>query len=130
MRAALYALVAALAIALMIGCTGFVEGGPSGPLGGPRTPPRPTIDPLSTPSELGPIALRRLTRDELGHVVRDLTGVDVRVELELLPEDPETPFDNDASRQIASGPRCAAARRACRSRRPRADAAARDGRSA
>ncbi|UJR84552.1 DUF1592 domain-containing protein [Sandaracinus amylolyticus] len=99
MRAALSALVAVLAI----GCTGYVENGPSGPLGGPRTPTTPT-EPLTTPSELGPIALRRLTRDELGHVVRDLTGVDVRVELELLPEDPETPFDNDASLQIASGP--------------------------
>jgi hypothetical protein len=53
---------------------------------------------------VGRSGLRRLTRHELGNTLRDILGDDLHASLQMLPEDPLAPFDNDYSQQEASQP--------------------------
>lgn len=60
------------------------------------------VAPLTHPAGLGPVGVRRLTRDELRRTLVDLTGVDPGSDIEFLPADSTTPFDNDYTLQVPS----------------------------
>ena len=93
-----------LFFAASIGCTGIASApGTEAPGGGGSGPGAASVGgSLSTPDGLGPIGARRLTREELRLAVVDLLGVDPQADLELLPVDDETPFDNDYTTQQPS----------------------------
>ncbi len=89
------------------GCTGAVRGGPANEVARPRSPTLAespaNLGVLESPSGLGSTGLRRLSREELRQTVLDLSGVDVGVEVNLLPNDPvSTPFDNNELDQVPS----------------------------
>jgi hypothetical protein len=92
-------LVASVALA---GCEGLV-GDPSGVVDGepPAMVPE-DVPPLTHAAGLGPIGVRRLTRAELRQTLLDLTGIDPGVDIEFLPADSITPFDNDYTLQAPS----------------------------
>src|SRR5688500_16496840 len=81
---------------LVAACTGVIAEPPSG------TGPAASADRLGDPHGLGLSGARRLSREEYRSTILELTGVDVGTEVELLPEDASTPFDNDYTTQIAS----------------------------
>jgi hypothetical protein len=95
-----YAPSLALALALtivLVACDGFI----GAPGATPHDPwrPSPTSDPRTA---LGPTAMRRLTQSEIRSALSALLGTDPGADIELLPQDARTPFDNDASTQHAS----------------------------
>src|SRR5262245_11861834 len=55
------------------------------------------------PYAIGPSGLRRLSRTEYDNALRDLLGDTTRSGWAKLPEDSFTPFDNDYTKQVASG---------------------------
>lgn len=64
--------------------------------------PEDHVDVLPDPNGLGVQGVRRLTQNELRWAVLDLFGIDVSPQLELLPGDDRTPFDNDYTTQFPS----------------------------
>lgn len=89
---------------LLSGCTGLI-GEPGATDDGELPPPTmvpPDIAPLTHPAGLGPIGVRRLTRAEMRQTLFDLTGVDPGTDIEFLPADSTTPFDNDYTLQAPS----------------------------
>ena len=64
-------------------------------------PPEPA-SPLTQANGLGVMGLSRLSRHELRQTHIDLFGIDPGTDLELLPQDGSSPFDNDSATQEAS----------------------------
>lgn len=97
-----------LAMALPAGaCTGVIadpgaSADGSGGGGAGRGGPGFSGDPLSAPAGLGASGIQRLSRAEYATTLEALLGVDIGADAELLPDDPQTPFDNDYTEQIAS----------------------------
>jgi len=100
-----------LALALIAsgaGCTGQIAdpagGAGSGDdrSGGDGRPGGSSADPLSEPGGLGPQGIQRLSRAEYRATLEVLLGFDIAGDVELLPEDAETPFDNDYGTQLPS----------------------------
>lgn len=91
-------------VVLVSGCTGLIgePGAEDGEVPPPTTMVPPDIAPLTHPAGLGPIGVRRLTRAELRQTLLDLTGVDPGNDIEFLPADSTTPFDNDYTLQAPS----------------------------
>src|SRR5688500_3643014 len=81
---------------LVAACTGVIAEPPSG------TGPAASADRLGDPHGLGLSGARRLSREEYRATIFELTGVDLGTDVELLPEDASTPFDNDYTTQVAS----------------------------
>lgn len=91
------------ALVAMAACTGTVDDPAAGPSTGQPAPSVPPgVDPLEHPSGLGPTGITRLSRSEYRHTLLDLTGIDPGADVEFLPEDTVTPFDNDYTTQVPS----------------------------
>ncbi|MBT8470746.1 MAG: DUF1592 domain-containing protein [Deltaproteobacteria bacterium] len=86
---------AAIFLAALASCTGDISGA-----AGPRVPPG--VNPLTDAAGLGPSGARRLTRDEYRQTLSDLLQIDPGADIELLPADDRTPFDNDYTTQLPS----------------------------
>jgi hypothetical protein len=79
-----------------LGCTGDIIA--AGGTGGPNVlGPKPADSSVLAVSEV-----RRLTRDEYRSTLIDLVGVDPSADLDFLPQDVHTPFDNDYTTQVPS----------------------------
>ncbi len=119
------ALVLAVLAGSTGGCTGAIGGAgpdelsrPAGPQGeddaggsarvpsdgqGGAVPPAAPGSLLAAPNAYGASGVRRLSREELAQTIQDLTGVDVRDRLDVMPVDPvSTPFDNNYLDQVPS----------------------------
>lgn len=59
-------------------------------------------DPLPDPSALGEQGIRRLSRNEVRWAILDIAGIDIAPDVDLLPDDSRTPFDNDYTTQFPS----------------------------
>ena len=99
-------LVALLAGAMAVGCTGHISevggnhgssGTTTGGTGGPVDPGK-----LGDYVGVGASGLRRLTRVEYDNTLRDLLGDTTRSGFAKLPEDTTDPFDNDYKTQQVS----------------------------
>ena len=90
----------ALIFSLVAGCTGTI--GDPGPDDIGNLPPIDPADPLAHPEAFGATGISRLTRAEYRQTVIDLLEVDVGPDIELLPLDDVTPFDNDYTTQAVS----------------------------
>jgi len=104
-RAAAAVTVALLALAsLSVSCDGAIGDPPfAGSTGRPGVPDGTFhVDPGDPRQALGPSGLRRLTQAELRATIEDLLGSDPGADVELVPADATTPFDNDYTTQIAS----------------------------
>jgi hypothetical protein len=86
---------------MAVGCNGSIFDPGAGPGGsGPGVPDG--VDPLTHAAGLGPTGVRRLTRAEYRATIHDLTGIDPGADVEFLPQDAVTPFDNDYTTQEPS----------------------------
>ncbi|MDQ3035721.1 MAG: DUF1592 domain-containing protein [Myxococcota bacterium] len=90
------------ALALLVGCTGAIGDGPSGPSGTPdRVGPGP--DPGEPSVGVGTRPLRHLTRRELGHTLGDLLGTELLGLLDSIPGDPlDRVYDHHGEAQTVS----------------------------
>jgi hypothetical protein len=94
----------AVAIALLPGCYDGVRasGSNSAGEGGETEGDDGEVVPPPEAGGVGVVGLRRLSRTELDHTLRDLVGDDTRPASQRIPEDVIDPFDNDYTTQYAS----------------------------
>ncbi len=88
---------------LAAACSGAVDGngGPPG-TAGPGTTTGTSMGAPPRATDVGPSGARRLTRFEYDNTLRDLLGDTSRSGSTTLPDDPKTPYDNDATNQSPS----------------------------
>ncbi len=103
----------ALGCALLVGCyqgadsddSGTDGGTDSSPTAGPsgsETGGDTSVDPPPEDGGVGEVGMRRLSRLEMDHTLRDLVLDDTRPGTQYLPEDVIDPFDNDFTHQVVS----------------------------